>query len=110
MGMIHEEEELFTTAEAAKELQVHQSTVRKLAKERILSLRRKPGKLSFFFTADSVRAYKEARHLKIRDLATRLLLLEQKMEMFIATQTTARDDEMLSEIAAVFEKNHPHHS
>ena len=108
MGMIHEEEELFTTSEAAKELQVHPSTVQKLAKERVIVRRKASGRRGSLFTADSVRAFKEARHLKINDLATRLLLLEQKVDMFIATQTVARDDEMLSQISKVFKKNHPH--
>jgi len=107
MGMIHEEEELFTTDEAAKLLQVHPSTVRKLAKEGVL-VRRRAYRHHLFVTADSVRAFEEARHLSLNDLSTRLLLLERKVDRFIVMKTVTQDDEMLSQISGVFEKNHPH--
>lgn len=108
MGMIHEEEELFTTVEAARELEVHPNTVRKLIKDEVLTRRRASGRRYLLVTADSVRAYKEAQHLNINDLATRLLLLEQKVNQLVTAQTTGRDDEILSQISEVFEKNHPH--
>ena len=108
MGMIHEEEELFTSPEAAKLLKVHPATISKLAKTGAIVRRKLPKRLELLVTADSVRAYKEARHLNITDVATRLLLLEQKIDMLIAGQAVARDDGMLSQIAGVFEKNHPH--
>jgi excisionase family DNA binding protein len=108
MGMIHEEEELFTTAEAAKELRVHPSTVRKLAKDGVIARREPSGRRGLLVTADSVRAFKEARKLDISDLATRLLLLERKVDLFITSQAVAQSDDMLTQISAVLEKNHPH--
>lgn len=109
MGIQHEGEILLTTAEVAKYLGVGTTTVARLCSRGSLARRKVPGDRKMYVTLDSILAYRKADKLTLKDLAARLIALEDKVNALLEERAVdTYKDRGMGQIDEILRKNHPH--
>lgn len=108
MGIRHDSEILLTTQEVSKYLGVGLTTVARLCDRGALVRRKVPRDRRLFVTLESLLNYRKADKFTVKELAARLLAVEDKLNelMALRAETTYRDRDM-GNIDEVIRRNHP---
>ena len=108
MGIQHEGEILLTTAEVAGYLGVGTTTVARLCDRGVLIRRKVPDDFRLFVTLDSMLNYRKADKFTVRELAARLLSVEDRLNEILATHAgVTYQDRGMGQIDELLIRNHP---
>ena len=105
MGTNSEDEPWVSAAEAAKALGVHRSSITRLCDRGVLVERRKKSRL--YVTVLSLQCYRNSEGLSLRELATKVLMLEYRMDDLYSSMHGERNPEDSQKAERAIKRIHP---
>lgn len=105
MGITYEGEILLSTSEAAEHLEVGTSTIERLCSSRALVERRLEDDRRRYITLKSILAFDRDNNPSMRRLASRLAMLEDRVNFLCQKLLTKGDVEQVED---TIRQNHPH--